>query len=220
MLDGYGCLLMEKKITALQAQKNHPDRINVHLDGEFAFGVSRFVAAGLTVGQTLSHSEIEALKSQDVREKAYQSALRYIGFKQRTQQEVVKKLVNSGYGDGVIQSVVAELTEKQYIDDAQYAEQWLETRVSSHPRSQRLMALELRRRGIPEETIQQALKNAPGDDGTALALAENFIRKNQNLDDEKLTQKLKGVLARKGFSFDVIQDVIEQINEKRKSVME
>ena len=50
---------MDQKITALKAQKRNPNRINVYLDGIFAFGLARVVAAWLQVGQTLSDEKIE-----------------------------------------------------------------------------------------------------------------------------------------------------------------
>jgi len=31
------------KITSIQAQKNNPERVNIYLDGEFAFGISQEV---------------------------------------------------------------------------------------------------------------------------------------------------------------------------------
>src|SRR4030066_2416308 len=84
--------LMEKTITALETQKRNPDRINVFLDGEFAFGVSRFVGAWLTIGQNIDEIKVESLISSDEKEKALQSALRFIGYKQRTEREIIKKL--------------------------------------------------------------------------------------------------------------------------------
>ena len=42
-----GCVFLMKKITALTVQKKNPNRVNVHLDGEFAFGLARIVAAWL-----------------------------------------------------------------------------------------------------------------------------------------------------------------------------
>ncbi len=81
---------MEKKITALETQKNNPDRMNVYLDEEFAFGISRFVGAWLSVGQIIDEIKIKALIRDDDIERAFQFSLRYIAYKQRTETEVVK----------------------------------------------------------------------------------------------------------------------------------
>ena len=208
---------MDKKITALKAQKNNPDRVNVFLDGEFAFGISRFVGVGLIVGQIITPEQIDKLSNLDLREKAYQSALRYIGYKPRTQYEVTKKLESGGYSEETVNFVLDELNQKNYLDDADYAVQWVETRVSSHPRSQRLIRHELKRRGIPETLIEEALEKMPDDREMARTLATGFLEKNKQLDNEKFMNRMKGVLARNGFAFDVINEVIDELMMMRKN---
>ena len=52
-----------KKITALEVQKKNPNRVNVHLDGEFAFGLARITAVWLKVGDTLSDEKLAALQA-------------------------------------------------------------------------------------------------------------------------------------------------------------
>ena len=66
-----GCVCLMKKITAIEVQKRSPNRVNIHLDGEFAFGLARIVAAWLRVGQDLSEEKIEQLQADDARERAY-----------------------------------------------------------------------------------------------------------------------------------------------------
>ncbi len=62
---------MDQEITALKAQKKNPNRISVYLDGEYAFGLARIVAAWLRIGQLLSEEDIDRLKQQDTLEVAY-----------------------------------------------------------------------------------------------------------------------------------------------------
>jgi regulatory protein len=210
--------LMEKQITALKAQKKNPDRVNVYLDGEFAFGVSRFVGAGLRVGQNLSPDEISLLDDADTREKAYQTALRFIGYKPRTEREVIKRLESGGYSAEIICSVLDELRQKEYINDAEYAAQWAEIRAHGHPRGRRLIAQELRSKGVANEIIQNALLILPDEREMAIRLGEAFLNKNKNLEDRLFIKKMEGVLARKGFDFGVIREVVgELIQLKEKS---
>ena len=51
-----------RKITAIEVQKRTPNRVNIYLDGEFAFGLSRIVAVWLRTGQELSEEKIEQLQ--------------------------------------------------------------------------------------------------------------------------------------------------------------
>ncbi|HOG79782.1 MAG TPA: hypothetical protein PK454_08510, partial [Anaerolineaceae bacterium] len=66
---------MDQKITALKVQKRNPNRVNVYLDGDFAFGLARVVAAWLQIGQILTPEKITSLQAQDTHEVAYQKAL-------------------------------------------------------------------------------------------------------------------------------------------------
>src|SRR5210317_1123984 len=74
------CLSM-KKITALTIQKRNPNRVNVHLDGEFAFGLARITAAWLRVGQELTPEKIALLKEEDAAEVALQRAFRFLSYR-------------------------------------------------------------------------------------------------------------------------------------------
>ena len=56
---------MAGTITALEIQKHNQERVNVYLDGEFAFGLTVLEAARLKKGQALSDNEISALRAKD-----------------------------------------------------------------------------------------------------------------------------------------------------------
>ena len=75
-----------RKITAIEPQKKNPNRVNIALEGQFAFGLSRLVAAWLAVGQTLSDEKIAALLADDAREAALQKALLFLGYRARSSQ--------------------------------------------------------------------------------------------------------------------------------------
>jgi len=199
---------MEKTITEIEIQKHNPNRLNVYLDDAFAFGVSRFVGAWLKTGSVLSEEEIEQLVSRDAREKAFQKALHYISYHPRSEHEVTEKLTELGFSEALIADVIAELNEKNYINDQQFAENWIATRSESKPRSQRMFAYELRDKHISETIISQALANAPADEELALRLGQKYLRRYAHLDNETFKKKLKGVLARKAFSFSVADQAI------------
>ena len=58
-------IMMGKRITKITAQKRNPNRVNIFLDGEFAFSLDRLNAAWLTKGRQLSESEIEQLLTKE-----------------------------------------------------------------------------------------------------------------------------------------------------------
>src|SRR3954447_21521238 len=92
-------------VTALQIQKRNKERVNVFLDGEFAFGVSLQIAMTLKKGQRLSASQIDVLKEDDEGEVAFQRAVRYLGIRPRSSAEIVLYLKRKEYDESLVESV-------------------------------------------------------------------------------------------------------------------
>jgi len=208
--------IMEKIITALEPQKNNPDRVNVYIDNQFAFGVSRFVGAWLKEGQVLEESSIEKLLDQDNHERAFQRALRFLAFQPRTEKEIHSKLRELGFEEIIIEAVIGELTQKKYLDDARFAQDWIESRSGSKPRSHRFFAYELKRKGIPQEMIDQSLQNAPAEDVLALSLGEKYLNRFENLGEEDFKRKMYGVLGRRAFTYETIKKTIDKLIQMRR----
>ena len=202
---------MDKIVTALEVQKRNPDRINVYLDGNFAFGISRFVGTWLEVGQRIDELKTKTLLSADEKERALQSALHFIGFQPRTENEVFKKLEKLEFPIAIIDQVMDELREKRYVDDKEFATQWIESRSESKPRSKRFIEIELRKKGIASEIIETVLENAPDDYKSAIRLGKKYLRKFAILNDEEFQKKIYGVLARRAYSYSIIKDTVSEL---------
>ena len=207
---------MEKIITALEPQKKNPERINVYLDDQFAFGISRFVGAWLKRGDKLEDSKIKQLLDEDQREVALQRALHFIAYQPRSEKEVSDKLTAAGIDEGIITVVLQELKEKNYLDDQSFAQNWIESRCASKPRSYRFYSYELKRKGISEEKIDQALQAAPPEEELAYRLGRKYMQRYAALAPEEFKKKIQGVLARRAFSYDVIRQTINKLNLERK----
>lgn len=211
---------MDKKITALETQRHNPKRLNVFLDGDFAFGVSRYTGAWLSIGQTISEEKISKLIQDDEREKALQSALRFIGYKARTTIEIKKKLQSLEFLEEVVESVIGELKDKEYINDHQFANEWVEIRSKTKPRSHFLLSLELKKKGVDQEIIDSVLETIPEDIELAKRFAMSYLRKLSSANNEELYRKLTGALMRKGFSYSVTKDVIDDVIKNRNQEMD
>ena len=202
---------MEKTITDLETQKNHPDRINVFLDGEFAFGLSRYVGAWLSTGQKIDENKIKSLTCADEKERALQSALRFIGYKQRTESEVINKLEKLKYSKEVIDIILQELRDKKYVDDKEFAVQWIEIRGESKPRGKNLFLFELRKKGIPADVIESALENIPDEKKMALKLGKKYLNRLSSLNDDDFRKKMTGVLSRRAFPYSIVKESIDEL---------
>ena len=201
--------MTEKRITALTVQKRNPDRVNVYLDGEFAFGLSRIVAAWLEQGRSLSQQEIEELVRKDTSEVAFQKAIKLLDYRPRTGQEIRQKLHQKGFEPGQIEQVVERLISTHLIQDEKFAALWVESRNQFRPSSQRVLRYELRSKGIDEEIIEEALQGSVEDLELAQRAAQKMVRRLANLDWQEFRKKLSAFLARRGFSYETVAQVVK-----------
>jgi len=199
------------KITALKVQKRNTNRVNVYLDDEFAFGLTRIVAAWLHLGQELSTDKIASLQAQDAGEVAYQQALHFISFRPRSEAEVQKKLAEKGAEPEIIESVLVRLRTAQLVGDDQFARKWVDNRSAFRPRSYRMLRYELHQKGVGEVFIQQALAEAEIEPDLAYQAGIKYARRLEGLDWELFRKRLSGFLGRRGFSYGTIAPVVRQI---------
>jgi regulatory protein len=205
-----------KKITAIVAQKRTPNRVNIHLDGEFAFGLSRIVAAWLRAGQELDEEKIKRLQIEDAQERAYQQAMLFLSYRARSESEIRQNLRKHEIPEEVIEQTLGRLRQDGLANDSQFARAWVENRSAFRPRSRRMMAMELRQKGLNEEAVTSAMEDV---DDTALAFEAALKRAPRFKDLEwiEFRKKLSEFLARRGFSYSVIAPVVTRIwNESNK----
>jgi regulatory protein len=201
---------MEHKITALTLQKRNRQRVNVYLDGEFAFGLARILAAWMQVGQTLSDEKIAQLKASDEREAAYQRAINFLNYRPRTEGEIRQNLQKHEVPDDVLEEVIQRLLRAGLLDDRRFADAWVENRADLRPRSRRALAFELKQRGVDQQVIQQSLEQVD-DDQAAYRAALRQSRKLQELDWQDFRKKMYGFLARRGFDYETSAPVVERV---------
>jgi regulatory protein len=203
---------MERRITALVAQKHHPDRVSVYLDGEFAFGLARIVAAWLAVGQALSEEKIASLKAADAQESAYLHALKLLSYRPRSAEEVRQNLEKHAVAPEAIEAAIERLQRAGLLNDAAFAQAWVDNRTDFRPRSRRALAYELQRKGVPAELVEQSLE-AVDDEALALQAASKYARRLEALEWPEFRRKLAGFLGRRGFSYATADPVIRQVYE-------
>jgi len=201
---------MDRKITALKAQKRNPNRVNIYLDGEYAFGAARIIAAWLSVGQVLTEADITRLKQQDTHEVALQKAFRFISYKPRSESEVRKKLTTQGYEESVVDAVIDRLKQGGLIEDQGFARDWVENRSTFRPRSRRVLAMELRQKGVGEEDIQEALAGTQSDDELAYQVAIRRARRFGEMEWNQFRERMTGFLGRRGFAYGSISSAVRK----------
>jgi regulatory protein len=197
-------------ITAIKQQKRNPQRVNLYLDGNYAFPLAKIVSAWLKVGQELSPEKIQALQGDDAIEKTFQRALNFISYRSRSTEEVKRNLHKYKVPAEVIPQIIERLTAGGLLDDADFARRWVADRNELHPRGAYLLRLELRQRGVSEDLIEPTLSSLDEDE-LAMRAAEKKARQLAGLDWPIFRQNLSAFLARKGFSYDVTADTCRAI---------
>ncbi len=203
---------MEREVTAIKAQKRNRQRVNIYLDGEFAFGLSRFVAGWLETGRKLTEAEITKLQEQDTYEVAFQKALQFISHRPRSVEETRRRLSEKGFSDEVVENTLEKLLDKKYLNDPDFARQWIENRNEFRPRSNRLLAYELRLKGVADKDITQALEEFGGDqDDLAYRAGIKKARKCRHETKFDFQKKVGGFLSRRGFHYGIVKPAVERL---------
>jgi len=199
-----------KTITAIEVQKNNPNRVNVYLDGEFAFGLARIVAAWLKIGQRLEDEKVASLQVDDTREKAYQQALLFLSYRVRSEAEIRQNLRKHEIPDAVIEETLERLRQARLVDDDQFARAWVENRNTFRPRSRRALAMELRQKGLSDEATQSALAGVD-EEALAYEAAHKRVNRLKGLEWIDFRKKLSEFLARRGFPYAIIAPTVSRV---------
>ncbi|MBI3960896.1 MAG: RecX family transcriptional regulator, partial [Chloroflexi bacterium] len=106
--------------------------------------------------------------------------------------------------------VTDKLLEQGYLNDEEFARFWVEQRNQFKPLAPRALRYELLRKGIAERTIESVLDGAVDADAAAAQAARSQARRWRTLDKETFRKKMAAFLQRRGFSWAVVRDVLEQ----------
>lgn len=196
------------QISRLQAGKKNPGRINLYLDGEFAFALTldEVVKNGLKKGLNLTQDQVEALKKNDDLNWVYAKILNYLSFRPHSEFEVRSRLNKYGVTEvDDIDWIINKLKEHNYLSDLDFAMWFVESRMTNRPRSKQHLSAELSAKGVGRAVISQVLTGV--DESAPL---EALIGKKSALSRDKLIQ----FLLRRGFKYSVVIAKLDEMGIK------
>ena len=201
-----------KKVTAISAGRRQGKRVNVFLDGKFAFSLEAEVAVkeGLQVGQELSEGDIEALARSDLFHRCLGAAIHYLGYRPRSEAELRERLHRRGFDGDKVEATLAKLREQGLVNDLAFAQFWKDNRQSFSPRSQWLTRSELRQKGVADDIIDQVVADVDDED-SAYRAAMSRARSLPLSDYQSFRRRLGEHLKRRGFGYRVISHTVEQV---------
>ena len=187
--------------------------VEISLGSGAVYVVTSTVAsdAGLAVGADLDLPTVQELLDADDLLAAKQVATRQLAYRPRSSTELRQTLLQRGFADRIIDEVLTRFTELGYLDDADFARRWIQTREQLAPRGTRLLRQELRQKGIAADLADEAIQEADLDDfESASRIAERRLSRMSDLDRETQRRRLVAYLERRGFSYDVIRKIDRQ----------
>ena len=205
-------------ITKITAQIKRKDRYNIFLDegkGEkYAFSVDEEVLLrfDLKKGKELDEFDLADIQTHDEIQKAFTQALNYLSHRMRSESEIRQYLKKKEVEDPVIQEAVHKLYHDKYLDDLEFARAFVQTAINGGSKGPVIVQQELREKGVEARLIEQALEEYTFDmqAENAAKIAAKTIKKEKNISERALKQKLDQVLARKGFSRDAITAALDE----------
>ena len=131
----------------------------------------------------------------------------------RTKKDLEEKLLKNGYPPEAAEAALAYVESFHYIDDKRYALSYIQNQSGRKGRAR--IQMELRRKGVPQEYIDQAFQEMEEETDTEAVIRElvQKKRRGQGPMDEKEKQKLYGFLLRRGFSTSDILSVLREFSE-------
>ncbi len=222
------------KITDIVAQKKDSKRVNVFLDGEFAFGISAEILfeKRLKIGQSLSEKETASIVQADQAVRLLNKALRFLSYRPRSEKEIRDHLLRKGKLKDVeksdtekveyeksVDAVIKKLKNLGQINDKEFALWWVEQRGKFRPRGKMLVKLELLQKGVDKELIGELTQGTHETGATnELELAKKVALKKsvsyKKLEPADFKIKMGHFLARRGFTWDVIKKTVDSLVDK------
>ncbi len=151
-------------------------------------------------------------RSADPVETARQICLNQLEHAPRTRAELTTRLRSKGVADEVAEQVLSRFAEVGMIDDALFAQMWVISRHRGKGLARRALTQELRRKGVDDDTVTEALATLDPEQelATARALVDRRLRTTTGLAPQARVRRLAGMLARKGYPAGVAFRVVRE----------
>ncbi|HDN79337.1 MAG: hypothetical protein DRI61_16045 [Chloroflexi bacterium] len=197
-------------ITGVKAQGKSGKKLAIYVDGRYAFSLPMAEAVHLYEGQHLSDEELEKLEAKAQFYKAYEAALHLLKYRPRSEYEVRSHLRRKRIPAGVIEGVLERLREEGILDDGAFARFWVENRREFKPSGVWKLRYELRQKGVSEEIITEVLAGIDFEEEAYKAALKRAPRL-RDLPWPDFQKKMGDFLARRGFSYELIENVVIRV---------
>ncbi|WP_078551886.1 recombination regulator RecX [Bacillus alkalicellulosilyticus] len=205
-------------ITKISVQKKNKERYSIFIDKgngeEYGFSVDEgvLITFGLRKGIEIDEEKIKSVLYEDQIKKAYNQAIVFLSYRLRSLKEVDLYLATKEHERNIINEVGARLIAHGYINDLEFANAFVRTRICTSDKGPLLIERELKEKGVSAHYIETALQQYTYDLQTekVKTLLEKQQKKYIKDSFQIRKQKLNAFIASKGFSFDCLEFVRQQ----------
>lgn len=211
------------KITELSVQKRDSSRFNISVDGKFFCGASVDIVAkfNLYQGRETDEKELREILDSELEIRFLNRALTYLIRSPRSEYQIRTYLRNLAYKkkglwyediskeqlEEIFEKNISKLKEFKYINDREYAEAFVNSRIRNKPRGKNILVAELRSKGVNKELALEVVEELVEDE--ADMLKRIYTKKYGEEKLEGNDRKKIDFLRRKGFNWDLIQKYIQ-----------
>jgi regulatory protein len=222
------------KITSVEPQKKNPQRFNVFIDEQFAFGADEdlIVAHRLVVGKNIDPQDLNKLLYEAEVGKLMERMYGLFSVRQRSEREVRDYLRNLSFkrkvkgkeeiSDSSIDLLIERLKQKGLLNDLEFARSWVEARRKSKQKGVRALQAELYQKGIDRGIVEEVLDQESivmgqelSEEELAKQALEKKLRSWKNLEPQELKKKAIEFLLRRGFEYSLVRSVVENLFRMR-----
>ena len=203
-------------VTSIKQQKKDKERYNIFIDGEFAFGLimEDILYFKIKEGYEISEEKYNYIKDTVLYIKAQDTALKFLGYKMRTEKEVLRKLNDSGYDSDVTDRVIEFLEKYNYLNDLEYSKAYIRQCSKLNPKGRYAVRCKLRELGVKDGIIDKAfIDEELNETQGAQQLLEKKLKGNRKI-SFKEKRRLQEFLLRRGYSYDIIKEAFLDLEIK------
>jgi len=202
-------------ITKIEKQKKNKDRWNVFIDGAFACGVNSdtLLKFQLKSGDEIDENKLKEIRDFDEYLYSKKIAFDFLSYRIRSEKELKDKLKGKDISHTSIERTIEHLKELKLINDEEFARQLISEKLASKPVGKAVLRQKLIQKGISFKLSDEILKEYFSEDNEKEFVISNFdkyFRRVEGLDRQQKRKKMFDYLARKGFDFDIIKQVINE----------
>ena len=202
-------------ITAVEKNREK-GMVRVFIDDNYSFSIPEqdYISNKLSENMVISEEQLSFIREKVLVRSARERAVRYLTFKDRSENEILRKLIDAGFDKTVAQNAVNELRTIGYLDDTRYAMKYLSERIRTKALSKKSLGFELKNKGIDKDIIEKALSEFEKDDYEVAFRERKRNFGHYDLNDKKTEQRAYRFLLHRGFSYEIVNKVIKEMKKE------